>query len=140
MGFRVIPAAGTDWQTSKQMGVRNADLAAQLATAVFSARLWRLAPGQALAWHRHVEETELYVVLAGTGRMRVADESLTLAPLSVVVVEPATLRQLFNDTDAEALWLVVGTPPEGDLIRGMDAAALAAIYPDGVSALPPELA
>jgi quercetin dioxygenase-like cupin family protein len=138
VSYRVLPAGDAAWRRS-QTGVENTDLAGPLGTAAVSARVWRVAPGQALTWHRHLDETELYVVLEGTGRMRVADESLTLAPLSAVVVEPATLRQIFNDTDRDALWLVVGTPPEGDRIRAMDAEALAQIYPDGLMALPPEL-
>ena len=47
------------------------------------------------------------------GRMRVADELLTLAPLSAVAVEPDVVRQVFNDTDHDALWLVAGAPREG---------------------------
>jgi quercetin dioxygenase-like cupin family protein len=140
MSYRVMPAADTDWQPSKAHGVPNADLAGALGTAAFSARMWRLAPGQAVSWHRHFDETELYVVLEGTGRMRVADASLTLAPLSAVVVEPATLRQVFNDTDRDVLWLVVGAPPEGDRIRALRGEELAALYPEGLTSLPPELA
>jgi quercetin dioxygenase-like cupin family protein len=140
VSYRVLPAGGADWRTSALTGVLNTDVAEQLGTVVFGARLWRLAPGQALARHRHREETELYVVLAGTGRMRVGDESLTLPPLSAVHVEPATLRQVFNDTDRDALWLVVGAPPEGAAIRAMGPKELAELYPDGPQALPPELA
>jgi quercetin dioxygenase-like cupin family protein len=99
-----------------------------------AARLWRLAPGQFNARHAHRSEHELYVVLEGTGRLRVGDEALTLEPLSAVLVEPATVRQLFNDTDAEALWLVVGAPPEG--IPPLEER----LYPDGPKAPPPELA
>lgn len=40
------------------------------------------------------------------------DESLTLPPLSALVVEPDTVRQVFHDTDADALWLVAGAPAE----------------------------
>jgi uncharacterized cupin superfamily protein len=110
------------------MGVENTDLATQLGASALAARLWRLAPGQASARHRHRREDELYVVLEGTGRMRVEGELLTLPQLSAVHVEAAAVRQLFNDTGADALWLVVGAPPEA-----------AATYPDGPGALPPEL-
>ena len=140
MGYRALKAADAFWRPSNQMGVLNTDLAKQLESTELSARLWRLAPGQASTRHRHFNETELYVVLEGTGRMRVGDESLTLAPLSAVVVDPATLRQVFNDTDRDALWLVVGAPPEGDRIRALGGEELTAIYPEGLRSLPPELA
>ena len=77
-----------------------------------SARLWRLAPGQASTKHRHRTQEELYVLLEGTGRIRIGDEVLTLEPRASLVVEPDTVRQLFNDTDADQLWLVMGAPPE----------------------------
>ena len=60
------------------MGVLNTDLAKQLGTTAFGARLWRLTPGQASTKHRHQHQTELYVLLEGTGRIRVEDELLTL--------------------------------------------------------------
>lgn len=140
MSFRVLPAADAFWRPSNQMGVLNTDLANQLETPAFGARLWRLTPGQASTRHRHREQTELYVVLDGTGRIRVEDQSLTLTPLSTLVVDPGTVRQIFNDTDLDALWLVVGTPSEAANTLEMTAERLAELYPDGPMALPPELA
>jgi hypothetical protein len=72
--------------------------------------------------------------------MRVSDELLTLAPLSAVLVGPETLRQVFNDTDAEALWLVLGAPPDRPETLGLSREQLLELYyPDGPKALPPEL-
>ena len=123
------------------MKVENTDLAKQLEASTLGARLWRLHPGQASTWHRHFSEHELYVLLEGTGRMRIDDdEALTLEPLSAVLVEPEHVRQLFNDTGANALWLVVGAPQEGvSSTLEMTEEQLAAMYPDGPKALPPEL-
>jgi quercetin dioxygenase-like cupin family protein len=139
-GYRVLAAADAFWRPSNATGVLNTDLGTQLEAETLGARLWRLAPGQTITRHRHVTQTELYVVLQGTGRMHVADELLTLAPLSAVLVEPRTIRQPFNDTDADALWLVVGTPREPANTREMTPELLADLYPDGLRALPPELA
>ena len=44
------------------------------------ARLWRLAPGQASTRHRHAAQEELYVVLEGTGRMRVGERAADARP------------------------------------------------------------
>src|SRR5689334_9524564 len=109
MPYTVVDAR---WQRSRATQALTADLAGDLGATTLKARMWRLTPGQALARHRHRDEHELYVVLEGTGRLRVDDESLTLAPLSAVLVEPRSVRQAFNDTDADALWLIVGAPPE----------------------------
>lgn len=139
-GYRVLPSEAAHWRPSNQMGVLNTDLAAQLVARTLGARLWRLRPGQASTRHRHRATAELYVVLEGVGRMRVGDELLTLAPLSAVHVAPRVIRQVFNDTDADALWLVVGAPPEAANTLEMTPDVLADLYPDGPRALPPELA
>jgi hypothetical protein len=72
--------------------------------------------------------------------MRAGDELLTLEPLSAVHVDAETVRQLFNDTEADALWLVVGAPPEAANTLEMTEEQLRFLYPDGPKALPPELA
>src|SRR3954447_14308047 len=139
-GMTVLHAADAFWRPSNQMGVLNTDLAKQLGATALGARLWRLKPGQASPRHRHKTQTELYVVLEGTGRMRVGEELHTLAPLSAVLVEPRELRQVFNDTGEDALWLVVGAPQEAANTLEMTPEQLADLYPDGPKALPPELA
>lgn len=139
MAYRLLKAAEAFWRPSNQMSVRNTDLAKQLEATTLGARLWRLAPGQASTRHRHQKEEELYVLLEGSGRVRVDEELLTLEPMDTLLVEPRSLRQVFNDTDAEALWLVVGAPKEAANTLEMSEERLADLYPDGPKALPPEL-
>lgn len=139
MSFRVLSATEAFWRPSNQMSVLNTDLAKQLGASQFGARLWRLRPGQASTRHRHERQTELYMVLEGSGRVRVGDELLTLPPLSTLLVEPETVRQIFNDTAEDCLWLVIGTPPEAANTLEFTPAQLEALYPDGPKALPPEL-
>jgi len=139
LGYRVLPAEDAFWRPSNQMKVENTDLAKQLGAETLGARLWRLHPGQASTKHRHFNEHELYLVLEGTGRIRVGDDVLTLEPQSALLVEPEGVRQVFNDTDADALWLVVGAPQEGANTLEMSDQELATRYPDGPKALPPEL-
>jgi uncharacterized cupin superfamily protein len=134
MGYRLISAADAAWSPSIFKGM-SADVAGALELTTLSARFWRLQPGQANSRHRQRDELELYVLLEGTGRIRVADDLLTLAPLSAVVVDADTVRQVFNDTDGEQLWLIVGTPR--DTLTPEDAGW---VYPDGREAMPPELA
>ncbi|MGI8711753.1 MAG: cupin domain-containing protein [Solirubrobacteraceae bacterium] len=140
MSFTVLDAARALWRPSNQMGVLNTDLAQQLSATMIGARLWRLSPGQASTRHRHDQQTELYVVLEGPGRIRVEQQLLTLEPLSSLLVEPRCVRQIFNDTDTEALWLVIGTPAEAANTLEMTPEQLMQLYPDGPTALPAELA
>jgi uncharacterized cupin superfamily protein len=139
MAFRRLAASDAHWRPSNQMSVLNTDLAKQLGATTLGARLWRLMSGQASTRHRHREQSEMYVLLEGTGRMRVDDEVLTLAPLDSVLVEPESVRQLFNDTADEQLWLVAGAPPEPANTLEMTDEQLRFMYPDGAKALPSEL-
>ena len=139
MAYRVLSAGDAHWRPSNQMGVDNTDLAKQLGARFLGARLWRLRPGQASTRHRHFSQEELYVLLEGTGRVRVDGDLLTLGPLDALLVGPDSIRQIFNDTDADQLWLVVGAPPEGADTLEMSEEKLKALYPDGPKALPPEL-
>lgn len=137
--YRLLRADDAHWRESNQMRVLNTDLGKQLEATSMGARLWRLRPGQASTRHRHAEQEELYVLLEGSGRIRVAEEAFELGPLDAVLVEPSTVRQVFNDTESDALWLVVGAPPELANTLEMDEERLRLLYPDGPGALPPEL-
>ncbi len=139
MAYRRLDEGDQFWRPSNQMGVQNTDLAKQLEAEQLSARLWRLEPGQASTKHRHRTQEELYVLLEGTGRIRIGDEVLTLEPRASLVVEPDTVRQLFNDTGADQLWLVMGAPPELANTLEMTEETLEFMYPDGPKAMPPEL-
>ena len=134
MGYRLISAADATWSPSIFKGMSH-DIAGSLELTTLSARFWRLTPGQANSRHRQRDERELYVLLEGTGRIRVGEELLTLEPMSALVVDAHTVRQVFNDTGGEQLWLIVGTPR--DKLTPEDAEW---VYPDGREAMPPELA
>ncbi|HEX5451055.1 MAG TPA: cupin domain-containing protein [Candidatus Limnocylindrales bacterium] len=139
MAYRVLTATEAFWRPSNQMGVLNTDLGKQLEAETLGARLWRIEPGQASTRHRHFETTEIYLLLEGTGRLRVDGDLLTLNPMDAVLVEPESVRQPFNDTDADQLWLVVGAPNEAADTLQMSAETIAGLYPDGPKAMPPEL-
>jgi uncharacterized cupin superfamily protein len=140
VSYSVLGANEAFWRPSNQMGVLNTDLAKQLGATNMGARFWRLRPGQASTKHRHRETHELYVVIDGVGRIRVDGDLLELPRLSALLVTPESVRQVFNDTDADVLWLVFGTPNEAANTLEMSEETMAFLYPDGPKALPPELA
>jgi uncharacterized cupin superfamily protein len=140
MSFTVLPAADAFWRPSNAMGVLNTDLAKQLGATDMGARFWRLRPGQASTRHRHRLTHELYVVIEGVGRVRVDEDLLELPRLSSLLVTPESVRQVFNDTDEDVLWLVFGVPNEAANTLEMSEETIAFLYPDGPKALPPELA
>ena len=63
--------------------------------------------------HKHREAEELYVVLSGSGRVKLDDEVLELAPLDTVRVAPGTTRQIAAGPEGIAV-LIFGARHEGD--------------------------
>jgi mannose-6-phosphate isomerase-like protein (cupin superfamily) len=55
--------------------------------------LFRLRPGKRSPFtHRHTDAEEIYVVLSGSGRVKLDDEILDVGPLDGIRVAPATAR------------------------------------------------
>jgi uncharacterized cupin superfamily protein len=75
---------------------------------------YRMNPGRRTGFgHRHKEAEEMYVVIAGTGRVKVGDEVIDLRARDVVRVAPATVREFEAGPDGMEL-LATGTHVEGD--------------------------
>lgn len=141
-GYRLIRPEDLQWRVSNLMKIPNADYLERTGTENLAARLWRMPPKSAGTLHKHIRQEEFYVVLQGAGRMRVGEETLTIPALGAVLVGPDQLRQVFNDSDEETLWLIVGAPEETELLQGVKSAPelLKLIYPKDPTELPKELA
>ena len=141
-GYHLIKPEQLTWQTTRLMKIPNADFLERTSSENLSARLWRLPPKSASTLHKHVRQEEFYFLLEGKGRMRVGHETLTIPKYGGVLVGPEQIRQVFNDTDAEALWLIVGAPEELEFLQGSKSTGmdLKLIYPTDPTQLPKELA
>jgi mannose-6-phosphate isomerase-like protein (cupin superfamily) len=74
----------------------------------------RVKPGQRQAFaHRHEEAEEIYVVVAGSGRIKLDDEILDLGPLDAVRIAPGVARALEGGDDGLE-YLAFGPHHEGD--------------------------
>ena len=123
------------------MKIPNADYLERTGSENIGARLWRLPPKSANTLHKHIRAEEFYFVLEGTGWMRVGNDALTVQKYGGVLVGPSQLRQVFNDTDAEVLWLIVGAPEELEFLQGSKSKMdLSLVYPVDPKQLPDELA
>ena len=72
-----------------------------------------IKPGERQTFgHAHSEEEEIYVVVSGSGRMRVADEEVELATLDAVRVAPTATRAFEAGPDGLA-FLAYGAPGAG---------------------------
>lgn len=140
-GYHLITPDDLHWRLSNLMRIPNADYLERTGSENLGARLWRLPPRSANTLHKHLRAEEFYFVLEGTGRMRVGDETLTVPRYGGVLVGPDLLRQVFNDTDAEVLWLILGAPEELEFLQGSKSNIdLSRIYPTDPTQLPRELA
>ena len=76
--------------------------------------LFRAAPNFRQPFgHSHREQEEAYLILEGSGRMRLADEIVELKPWDVVRVAPHVVRAFEGGPDG-LLYLAVGNDrPEG---------------------------
>ena len=80
----------------------------------------RVKPGKRQGFaHRHQNAEEVYVVLSGSGRVKLDDEVLAIERLDAIRVTPAVARQFEGGPDGLDL-LVFGPRHEGDgeLIHG----------------------
>lgn len=140
-GYHLIKPGDLTWRLSNLMKIPNADFLERTGSENLGARLWHMPPQSANTLHKHVRAEEFYFVLEGTGRLRVGDESLTVPKHGGVLVGPDQLRQVFNDTDEEVLWLIIGGPEEAEFLPGAPVPPdLSLIYPVDPTQLPPELA
>jgi mannose-6-phosphate isomerase-like protein (cupin superfamily) len=137
-GYCLIKPDDLAWRPSNLMRIPNADFLERTGSENLGARLWRYPPGSAGTLHKHIKTEEFYFVLEGTGRIRVGGESLTVPRYGGILVGPGVLRQVFNDTDSEVLWLILGAPDlETEPGEALD---MSLIYPVDPKQLPAELA
>lgn len=136
-GFYLIKPEDLAWRPSNLMQIPNADFLERTGSENMGARLWRLPPGSANTLHKHILSEEFYFVLEGTGRMRIGEETVTVPKYGGVLVGPDCLRQVFNDTEAEVQWLIIGAPERETESGGYPDMTL--IYPVDPKQLPKEL-
>lgn len=141
IGYHLIKPEDLHWRPSNLMKIPNADFLERTGSENLGARLWRLPPKSANTLHKHIRAEEFYFVLEGTGRMRVGEETLTVPKHGGVLVGPGELRQVFNDTEAEVLWLILGAPEETEFLPNATVKPdMKLIYPVDPKQLPKELA
>ena len=137
-GYFLVKPEDLHWRPSNLMRIPNADYLERTKSENLAARLWRLPPKSANTLHKHIRAEEFYFVLEGTGRIRIGDQTLTVPKHGGVLVGPNELRQVFNDTDNEVLWLIVAAPEELEFLSG-GKPDMSLIYPVEPTQLPSEL-
>jgi mannose-6-phosphate isomerase-like protein (cupin superfamily) len=75
----------------------------------------RVKPGKRQAFaHRHDQAEEIYVILSGTGRIKLNNEIEKIGPLDAIRVSPQVARAFEADPDANLELLAFGPRHAGD--------------------------
>jgi mannose-6-phosphate isomerase-like protein (cupin superfamily) len=103
----VEPSVATD-EMEARFGRKHLD-SRELGVSYF-----RYGPGfRAQTGHRHREQEEAYVVVGGSGRIKLDDEILELARWDVVRVAPEVARAFEGGPDGLEIIAIGGAKPEG---------------------------
>jgi len=72
----------------------------------------RLLPGEEVDHHDHYTMSEVYFLMRGSGHFRVNDELIEAEQNTAMYFQPGVMRSVINQSDSEAWWLFVGSPPD----------------------------
>jgi quercetin dioxygenase-like cupin family protein len=118
VGYRVVRPEGLDFEErpyrEDEPPRHAAELTDVLALGKSRARIWRYPPGTRGRRHADRAQEEVFVVLSGEPTMYLGEppERVELAAGAVVAVEPGTVLQIRNESDAEAMFFIYGAPPD----------------------------
>ena len=81
---------------------------------------YRLKPGKRTPFgHKHEKAEEVYVVIAGSGRMKLDDEIIEVETLDAIRVSPEVIRAFeANDDGIEVLAVGARHDGDGEVIQG----------------------
>jgi uncharacterized cupin superfamily protein len=91
----------------------------ELGAAQIGFAFHRVKPGKRQAFaHRHENAEEIYVVLSGSGRVKLGDDVQEIGPLDAIRVAPTVTRQF--EADPDGLELIVFGPrheADGEIVK-----------------------
>ena len=114
MGYTIFRTDELEFHAPGRGDQRRGIASLSEAMQAMRANIWRLPPGARGTRHLEHAQEEMFVVLQGAVTLLLGDppERVELTAGSLAVVETDTGQQLRNDSEAEAVVLVVGAPPE----------------------------
>jgi len=118
------------WSHGRRFAARMAQVGRLAGARKLGCRLVELPPGKA-AWpmHAHHANEELFVILAGSGCLRLGGRRLPLRTGDLVAVPPGpgSEHQILNDGEEPLRYLVVSTMEEPDVVTYADSRKVAVL-------------
>jgi mannose-6-phosphate isomerase-like protein (cupin superfamily) len=109
--YTILDVDDIDPERSGKSRTPNIDLGEALGCEEMRPRLWFVDPGNdRKTYHSHHEQEEFYYVLSGPGQITIAGNTHTVSEDTAIRVPPETPRKVFNNTDSQHVWLVIGAP------------------------------
>ena len=79
------------------------------------------APGKGMNFfHRHKNNEETYIFIAGKGEMLIDGEKVDVTEGSVVTIQPEAKRTWWNTGDSDLIYIVIQAPVNGLKTGGVD--------------------
>ncbi|UJA19260.1 cupin domain-containing protein [Thermoleophilia bacterium SCSIO 60948] len=104
----------TDWDGAAPAGISARFARRELDSPELGVSRFSYRPGARFPFaHRHREQQEVYVVIGGTGHVKLDDEVVELFENDVVRVAPEVARQFEAGPDGLDLICIGGRRPEG---------------------------
>lgn len=130
-----------EYEHGTRFGARHAPVAARLGAKKLGYGVFEIPPGKRpFPYHAHMANEEMYVVLEGSGTLRLDGQEFPIRRGDVVALPPGprSAHQLINDSEAPLRVLAVSTMEEPDVIDYPDSAkygVMAGSPPGGEKAL-----
>jgi uncharacterized cupin superfamily protein len=68
----------------------------------------KLLAGKSFAAHYHEDMQEMFIMMIGSARLRVGDETVIMRPGDAVLIDARETHQMWNDSQQDAEYLAIG--------------------------------
>lgn len=115
-GFAIVDSEEFDTEPFPNSGVEHAKLTKVLGAEDVRVNVLFIEPGEAVGYHTHERQEEIYVCTRGPGQAYIDGDLHEVPEGGVVRVGADIPRQLLNTTEAAShRWVMFGAPPTGTL-------------------------
>ncbi len=122
MAGRYTKVNGEDIELRERKGGGPAsrDISGAVGAQSMTMRLWKFGPGHQMAYHRHHEQEEIYMLVSGGPQeMLIEGEVVEVNDNDWIRVDRDTARRIQNNSDRDATWVIVGAPPGSGITDGI---------------------
>lgn len=138
--LNIDQAEFVDWGKGGRYQAHMARMSPRLGASKLGYNIVRLAPGKAaFPYHFHHVNEELFLVLEGTGRLRQGGQEHPLRHGDLICCPPGedAAHQIFNDSEADLLYLAISTAQSPEIAEYPDTGKYAAmVYPPPGGTMP----